>query len=767
MANYEIVWNARISGVTGTGVGLFLCYNGSAYVPATTANRALYTVIRGVITQNIVTSVAAVIQTGGDVEASVTGVTNQAYGYAVLDANGYAVWSLTQNPGDVVVGVFENGMLRLNLSSAAAASSNNEWIVLSVLDFGATGLSDFVNGGAVISDDSDGIENTIQAVRDVGGYLAGANYYIYFPPLPSGRHYNVTRQINFDNDSTGSTVGVVVSGGVGAPSIYQSGALISFRAAAPMFTNKTVTVSAVARTTAVPSDDRRLSSVFVTMSGSDIAGIASSVSVGDSIEATSGSYTNFNGFHTVVAKTATTITVSACGTAGSYPASITGLGIRRCDYIFYCRSREMRFESLLFMAYGSGTYVEAAIGTGPSPGAGAQECSALNFQDILLRAAGGAVAKHTVDVGREMCPTASSAYMLDVATGYPIAYCPPNCDFFTLDHCFADSGTTGYVLYTTNYTGQSRGHRVTNCAALATNGVMGKDYYCNGTSVNGSIAASLYEPVGGSLSGPLVKMGREQAQTMMVYPHVENVARIVQFERTSGVSQSQVLQLGGYLNLAGDTGTTGAVADWLYEVNNCTMEIVGAPILMTSNSNRGGGVNIFAFRGYRPRLLLIGCTLPHESQLNTGYHFLTDSLSDYAYITMIGCRVFDGAALYECDNLYNHRFTANFNATYNNGNRLSSVLGLSGTTVQNVNFIGTATVTGAATTAVWTFGTAETSATKLYGWAVPISSTGGPAAGSNRVLTCAVTTTDATVTVEVAPGGVATVTFAIFLARGA
>lgn len=84
--------------------------------------------------------------------------------------------------------------------------------------------------------------------------------------------------------------------------------------------------------------------------------------------------------------------------------------------------------------------------------------------------------------------------------------------------------------------------------------------------------------------------------------------------------------------------------------------------------------------------------------------------------------------------------------------------GLSAGAVASANLRGQVTVSGAATTATNTFGTAEADASYNI-TLTPVSSTGTPAAGSNRVLSVSKLGASFTVTVEAAPGVGNTVTF--------
>ncbi len=80
------------------------------------------------------------------------------------------------------------------------------------------------------------------------------------------------------------------------------------------------------------------------------------------------------------------------------------------------------------------------------------------------------------------------------------------------------------------------------------------------------------------------------------------------------------------------------------------------------------------------------------------------------------------------------------------------------------------TISGADTTGTWTFtdqlGKARAETDTDYMLVVtPVSSTGAPAAGSNRVLSYTKTKTSVTISIEVAPGGATSVTFDLALLR--
>lgn len=82
----------------------------------------------------------------------------------------------------------------------------------------------------------------------------------------------------------------------------------------------------------------------------------------------------------------------------------------------------------------------------------------------------------------------------------------------------------------------------------------------------------------------------------------------------------------------------------------------------------------------------------------------------------------------------------------------------------NTWLAGSVPVTGAATTGTHSFGSAQPD-TNYQILANPISSTGGPAPASNRILSIAKTVNDFTITVEAAPGVGATVNFDFLLVR--
>jgi hypothetical protein len=92
------------------------------------------------------------------------------------------------------------------------------------------------------------------------------------------------------------------------------------------------------------------------------------------------------------------------------------------------------------------------------------------------------------------------------------------------------------------------------------------------------------------------------------------------------------------------------------------------------------------------------------------------------------------------------------------------VRSLSSTTIQAKNLRGTVTVTGISPTGTATFPAAEPDANYFLSL-VPVSSTGGPALGSNRVVSVVKAPGSFTLTVEVAPGTGKSVTFDWHLIR--
>lgn len=121
----------------------------------------------------------------------------------------------------------------------------------------------------------------------------------------------------------------------------------------------------------------------------------------------------------------------------------------------------------------------------------------------------------------------------------------------------------------------------------------------------------------------------------------------------------------------------------------------------------------------------------------------------------LNCNVIAGAAPLAADTGF---------LTIMGPNQINNQVGLSGTDIQANNLRGTATVTGAATTATLTFTTNEAD-TSYFVTATAVSSTGGPAAGSNRVLSITKNVGSVVVNTEVAPGGAATVTFNVMIIR--
>lgn len=764
MANFEIIWNARISGVTpGTAVGLFLVYNGANYIPATTANLALFTEVRGCI-YAIPSSTTAIIQQVGDVDASITGCTNAAFGYAVLNPAGYAVWAAIAAPGDTVVGTFEGTMLRLSLSGAGSsgATSANGVQVISPLDFGATGVG---NADA----DTQGFDNAVQAIRDAGYYLQ-TGYELYITPLPLGRHYRLNRPIVMNSDGSGSFSGVRISGGTDTPNGAYGGALIRWYMPNVAFSNATVTVSALDDSTGAGPTHRN--TVAVTLGGAAVvAAIAAGLALGDRLWCSASSHADFVGPHTIRAISATTITVGGWDNAASYPGSMTGLYMRRRDFMFESNGRENLFTNITVEVYEPTAYLDSVISTSKSPNAGADADTAIGVDNIHATAPTGELG-NIVEVGTEFLPLAGSSDLItDPNTGLSVVISPNNCDVYRLSGNFLGAGASGFVIYSTNTTQQSRAHIVHNNASIngdaGSNGVIGVGVWGAAGSRQGSISISGYELTGNAHAGPMIRTGIINAPNLYVYPNMENGGQLLSMNLYAGQSIQGMTFLSGYFNLAGDTGATGYVRDPFIDVSNCTMQFFGSNFTLTSNSNVGGGVSWFRFWAQTPSLTLIGCTIPHQNMLNGGFQFKYGTVSGgYAKLTMIGCRAYDTntSTTYEIKNVFNKTITADYNAEYSGGNELTQVSGLSATAVPVDNLAGEATVSTGSTTAVWT--RTETSATKLIAIPVPKTVSGGASAGSTRVRSCVATTTEVTITVEADPGGVTeSVVFGIMQVR--
>lgn len=96
---------------------------------------------------------------------------------------------------------------------------------------------------------------------------------------------------------------------------------------------------------------------------------------------------------------------------------------------------------------------------------------------------------------------------------------------------------------------------------------------------------------------------------------------------------------------------------------------------------------------------------------------------------------------------------------------LSGVVGISTSTTRANNLAGSATATGAATTAVWTFTGGNETDTNYTVTYCPVSKTATPAAGSNRVATVTKAVGSVTLNLEAAPGVGNTITFDVHLIR--
>lgn len=275
-----------------------------------------------------------------------------------------------------------------------------------------------------------------------------------------------------------------------------------------------------------------------------------------------------------------------------------------------------------------------------------------------------------------------------------------------------------------------------------------------------------------------------QAPVSVTYPHVEGLGKLLDASRTSSQSTSSFYVESGYFNITGLVAFGYAVQNRFFECNNIQATFVKTHFDMTEASDRVGGVNFFFLDGYLPRLVLIGCRLPHPNMLNGRAMFeLGTSLvgpGGAAYVTMIDCFAFDAATAthYSIPDCHMQLSTSHpevtytgseyqWNPSFGHGENHTLVKGISGTATSARNYCKAITISDTSTAGTWTFATAELD-TSYHVLVTPCGSSGTPAGGSNRVTAAVTKNTGSFVfNVEAAPGAGNSVTFICQLVRAA
>lgn len=743
--NLTVSWEATVSGVTSGSLGYAMVWDGSSYAPATTANRATYVDVMAVL-RSVPVNNTAILQSTGPLSRTITGFAATDTGWAIVGSLGQLTFTASAPAdSDYVVGRVVLGLTHLVLEAentlalvtAVAASDDG---LINVVDYGAdpTGVAD----------------STAEVLLAIAAMSDG--YTLYFPPGV----YTISETLSLQLRAVrilgaGSRVcSGIMSTEVRFVKTMHTGAAGSLEkmyngTADPTYTSTHFNYLRLTGASGLSSADKgRRMRLGAANGASGFAANSAWNCVGVIVQIDSATQCVVG-----VPYIATDATV-----AGNTDANNGAIRWEVLHPFWKIMGRDVTFESINCTVYGGATvYPSAFVESTQSPGG--SPCSHLRFNGMFAGSIDGvARARAGTDQGPDYLPTAGGLYAA-IEGGYERPFCPYQNDFSFYEYCLFEY--CDYAHTTGNPTGQCRGN-VSICTGYNNaGGILGNTFrFLNDADklqdgASGSIAMNFIACGGGEFTASYaVDTIKPNAMTSFQDCYFEGTIPGWSRCYVGGVTERPFAMTNCVFRVSNAVST--AWIDWTngpYAASNCQFFFDGGCTGATFNVH-GGSTSAPA------KAVFDNCTFP--SAADVGGELL--SVDTVGSIERRGCREITLATQYSVPTP-DKKIQLGLLATQG-GSYLQNVKGLSAAWVDTNNLAGTATVTGAATTAVLTFPTAETTATKLYAWASPIASTGGPAVNSNIPLTVVCTTTTATVTVMAAPGGAATVTFAIFLARG-
>ena len=730
IANYAIDWQAVVSGVSSGGTGVWVVTGPTSYVPATTANYTASPAIHGVLLSTVVNGVAPV-QFNGPVPNTVTGFSASATGFARLNlVTGMAEFVAAYSSTDIRLGPVTYGSLRIDFSGDSASGGGYSPLIATELDENAA------DNSAALTAFCNRVDSGHKGIIPDGTY--------YFTETAYGLYENGFRGVSIEGESGGP------DSGTGGVKFVWNGARVTGSAASLTCLFKGV---ADAVYTATHFDYVRLSGI----TGATAAMVGKRILVGN----TARSY--WAQIAVVVAvESATSVVLgmywasSNTSIVGNTDANNGAITWEVLSPLWSIRGRDLAIRGIQFLTTGVANKPSSLLEWSQTDDSGVATNIELDnclfsSNDTLSRA------RLCIDVGRVTLPTSASPYYL-LEGGYRRPFVPYQCDYLRMSGCnffYNEAGIGGG-----NTTLQERANSIYACNfVLMDFGVRVTSWFTNAAEQilrPGSSQFDFLHCTGGAIADTFLTIANPNAQCSLTGCYFEGILyRLAVCDLIGGTAFRPLIIRDCFFAPEGfATHTTG----WLKWVNG-PVTISGTTIFPAAPQT---GFKIVTYSANLAKTNVINCVLPADADIGAN---LFQFYGVDGVVSRRDCVEWDtGSGSMKL--LPDLDIVSPGYVTTQGGKYLQKVLGLSATWDKTNNLAGTATVTGAATTAVLTFPTVESSATGLYAWASPIASTGGPAANSNIPLTVVCTTTTATVTVMAAPGGAATVTFAIFLARG-
>ena len=728
-ANYTIQWEATTAGTTGTGLGQFVVFNGTDYIPAVTANLATYSIVRGVLISAVSNGIAA-IQYSGDVDESILGITWDPTKPKVIlnKTTGYAQTAASVGISDIELGRFDSsGHLQISLAVATSTATSIPAVIYAD-SYGCVGDG--------VTDDTAAIQAMIDAIPSLGkGVIRGS----------VGQTFKITSPLNvYETTAAGQRWRLTLAG-----SSYSYGA--SQDATASLVwsgTEKSGAAAAIASKAAFAAPHPQTffaTAYFVTITG--LSGITSA-DLGKRLALTGTAGALADGEFPIVSIVSSTSVKVMSVTAVVAPNANNGsIAWRVCETMLHWHTRESSLEDLSFYAT---TNVWSAIDFNRANGAGSVQGTWNHYKRIVINGNTGKINIGHQTGGTYVPVVGDYYYALD--SGLPIPYDAYQLDYQTFEDClFYGLGLAGY--YCTNNARQSRSNEIKKCYV----GTSPYGFLQRGWDL-GAAAASMhidfYGVTFGNITNTCMKLTQAaNSQPMVVNGfYAESCSRMLDADWGDGsVTSYPITFVGGGFH----TGEAYCAADGII------VQIHTGPVVFNgfrfnfaeSTSTKPVQIHL---TGNHAEAMFLGCCLLNPADFGITNFFTTDSV----------CRVIEqGCVQTNAGTTHSARVDRVWSFYGDTGKvNLNTVQGLSGTQTAALSFAKVVSVNHGGVTGTWTFAQNEPD-TNYEIIATATGGTGGPAAGSETIVSVAKNVGSAVLTVKTDPGGAAVQKFICMLVR--
>ena len=766
--SYEITFGGRFQAGLNITTGKVVVKAGSLYLPATTANVALYPIAGLVVRYQQVPSAnydVGDIAHAGVWPSSLTGLTAATAGvatYARVTSTGSLenVISTALVAGDQLLGrINTDGDLILAVAQEyLGVEGTNTRVVVNLLDYGST-------EGA--SADDAAWDACLTDVPILGIDRVEHNGFM------------LTRPLKVLNSTAGGAINSLEIGGTQGGTDAEPG-LSKIKIAFTERSGAAASLTSVAGDLgAVDPEQGNIKWNAMLLTGINHGGDAE---VGDKVRLSNCANAAHNCNAVVVSvPDNTSLRVSISGSVATTDANNGTIEWLLLKNAIQLHGRGHIFEDAQIEIQ-NGSYVYSAFSVTNAAATGALSVSELRIRNIRVQPTGNGVCEYGCEIGAFTVPTSGHPNSVTESSGYLRPWSPTQCDFIHL-HDFkvatdslSGGGVTSYLgglVRCANTSGQSRGNVFYNCAAIQ------KEYiidifqdFPSGKLASMGIDDSFL--IGGVITKDCLRAQQDQGAIVINYLHVEQLKRICTVTNSLGTLNNISIN-GGYFALT-DTGDAAVDMTGMFvldggchiKVRNLDLLYAFTPITTGALArSSSGGITALTFEN---------CTLPAPDVFGAELvHELFTVTNQPIIVTLTNCKLYSTTTTE-----FNTTPSVSFPVTtlgyplvaeHNVGSSLL-VRGLSNTNVPASNFVGTVTISGATdTTGVWEFNYPEIDDSyDSHGYEVeciPITWTGTPAAGAfnGRVPPTGKARRWACLTLDAAPGGGNSITYCMKLIR--